>query len=474
MIFRSPSPTKRKQKPLTSKKKFHQQDNQQGYQERRQADRPFKPTKMTILSADSAASPSKESTNRATTVHIVNSFLSPITPTKRSATPVHTEAENEDSSLEGGRCSPQDTASGEEEILEEERAEEEHGLFSAIKGFTRMVSGLSRRNKATERTPLLANKTMQQRHSNNISTGSNAAGDPLLDATAGDAEVPKRMHGGWNKLRHKVKSGEYLLRTANVDDGDGRISESVSKDEKRQAAHNRIRGLMEFSLRQCLLAILAYIAVAVLAFSFVFDHWTIIDSAYFAVVTFSTIGFGDLVPDTYEGRIFTCFFALSGVAFLGIALGVVGNNIIEAEHMAVKQAEEMSKHKMVTLFSSTKTPDSSSHSRSEVNVESLDAPQSPRGQQVVQPMEKNPATRILREFALVLLVLLVFASVISEDPGIDATWDIGTGLYFAISEYPLCICGLGAFFADACRNESLLTYCTPFRYISMCNYCWLW
>jgi hypothetical protein len=126
--------------------------------------------------------------------------------------------------------------------------------------------------------------------------------------------------------------------------------------------------------------------------------------------------------------------------------------------MAVKQAEEMSKHKMVTLFSSAKTPDSSSHSRSEEHLKSSDAPQSPRGRQIVQPMERNPATRILREFALVIAVLLVFASVISEDPGIDATWDIGTGLYFAISKYLLCICGLGTNFADACRDRSLLTY----------------
>jgi hypothetical protein len=74
-----------------------------------------------------------------------------------------------------------------------------------------------------------------------------------------------------------------------------------------------------------LLGIFGYIAIAVLlAFSVIFDHWTVIDSAYFAVVTFVTTGFGDLVPDTYAGRVFTCFFALSGVACLGIALGVVG------------------------------------------------------------------------------------------------------------------------------------------------------
>jgi hypothetical protein len=411
---------------------------------------------MTILSAAGEArndpSPSKDSANRTTQAHIVTSLLVPVTPTRSSTTPLHPEAKNEDSSLEGGRCSSQDTASE-----EGERAEKEQGLFCAIQGFARMIPGLSRRNKVTERSPLLANKTMQ-RLSGSISTGSNATGDPLLVATVEDSEVPKRTHGAWSKLSHQVKGGELLLRTAgtswDVDGEDGRIGESTSKHEKRQAAHDEIRGLMEFSLRQCLLAIFAYIAVAVLAFSVVFDHWTIIDSAYFAVVTFSTIGFGDLVPDTYAGRIFTCFFALSGVAFLGIALGVVGNNIIEAEHMAVKQAGEISKHHiLISLFSDTETPDSSSHPSSE---ESPGGPQSPPERQVVQPTDRNPAMQIFREFALVIVVLLVFASAISNDPGIGANWDIGTGMYFAISKYLLFLYGPGV--CGRCLPQRIFTY----------------
>jgi hypothetical protein len=407
-------------------------------------------------------SPSKESTNRTTRAHIVNTLRAPSTPARSSTTPLHPEAKNEDSSLDGGRCSPQGSTSE-----EGERSESEQGLFSVIKGFTRMVPGLSQRNKATERTPLLANKTMQ-RQFGIISTGSNATGDPLLVATAGDAEVPNRMHGAWSKLSHQVKAGELLLSTAgtswNVDGEDGRNGEYVSNHDKRQAAHDEIRSLMEFSLWQCLLAIFAYIAIAVLAFSVVFDHWTIIDSAYFAVVTFSTIGFGDLVPDTYAGRIFTCFFALSGVAFLGIALGVVGNNIIEAQHMAVKQAGQISKHHMVTLFSDAETPDGSNHPSGE---ESPGVPQSPPGRPVGSP------THILREFALVVVVLLVFASAILNDPGIDANWDIGTGLYFAISKYILCFCGLGV--CGGCLPQRIIAYLLLLFVInSMRNYRWLW
>jgi hypothetical protein len=46
----------------------------------------------------------------------------------------------------------------------------------------------------------------------------------------------------------------------------------------------------DFTLLDCLLALFAYLAISVIAFSFVFEKWTVVDSMYFAVVTFTTIG----------------------------------------------------------------------------------------------------------------------------------------------------------------------------------------
>ena len=43
------------------------------------------------------------------------------------------------------------------------------------------------------------------------------------------------------------------------------------------------------------------------------EEWRYIDSAYFAVATVTTIGYGDLVPQTDLGKIFTIFFSFFGI-----------------------------------------------------------------------------------------------------------------------------------------------------------------
>jgi len=43
------------------------------------------------------------------------------------------------------------------------------------------------------------------------------------------------------------------------------------------------------------------------------EGWRYIDSAYFTVATVTTIGYGDLVPQTDVGKIFTMFFSFFGI-----------------------------------------------------------------------------------------------------------------------------------------------------------------
>ncbi len=63
------------------------------------------------------------------------------------------------------------------------------------------------------------------------------------------------------------------------------------------------------------------IAAVVLSVGIVFYHhveqlkW--LDSLYFSVITLTTVGYGDIVPTTDAGKLFTVFYVLFGVGIIG-------------------------------------------------------------------------------------------------------------------------------------------------------------
>ena len=45
------------------------------------------------------------------------------------------------------------------------------------------------------------------------------------------------------------------------------------------------------------------------------EKWTILQAIFFASTVCTTIGYGNIVPETFEGRLFCIFFALIGIPF---------------------------------------------------------------------------------------------------------------------------------------------------------------
>jgi potassium channel subfamily K len=104
-------------------------------------------------------------------------------------------------------------------------------------------------------------------------------------------------------------------------------------------------------LQLCLFYTVIYMGISVIAFSFVFERWTIIDSLYFAVSTFTTCGYGNLTPTTTAGQIFTIFFAIYGVIILGVFIGIVGHSISQAQTRALKKLKKERQEEILeTLF----------------------------------------------------------------------------------------------------------------------------
>ena len=65
--------------------------------------------------------------------------------------------------------------------------------------------------------------------------------------------------------------------------------------------------------------------------------WTVLNGCYFIMVAISTVGYGDITPDTDEGKIFTIFFAVAGVGFIGNALGIILQWFLDQKEAAAKR-----------------------------------------------------------------------------------------------------------------------------------------
>ena len=78
----------------------------------------------------------------------------------------------------------------------------------------------------------------------------------------------------------------------------------------------------------------------------VVEGWSILDSFYFVIVTVTTIGYGDVVPMTSVGKVFTMFFSFFGVAMAFYFLTLAGSTLFK-KHVAkgVRAIKEQVKRK---------------------------------------------------------------------------------------------------------------------------------
>lgn len=246
----------------------------------------------------------------------------------------------------------------------------------------------------------------------------------------------KRAMENWARLQKHVRGGEFLLLMGGGAGGHSSSLHLLPQHKDQKKARAAFLKDLNFSLTQCLVALGLHILVAIIAFSFIFEGWTVIDSIYFAVTTFFTIGFGDLYPQSSQiAKMFTCFYALAGVTCLGIAIGVVGSNMVETEERAIQDASQAAKNRAMALFS-TEAPQfevkggnvsirDASAKRRWFGINCLPAPfQCMRTPSQCNKWLHGPgrgAYRFLASSVIVVAVLFAFGVVVAQDPAIDSS-----------------------------------------------------
>jgi len=99
-------------------------------------------------------------------------------------------------------------------------------------------------------------------------------------------------------------------------------------------------------IRTALLAVVLAIALGTLVFHQI-EGWSILDSLYMSAQTVTTVGYGDVTPHTFYGRLFAVIFMLAGVGVVLFALTTTVQTIVQTELIAAfgqrRRSRKMSK-----------------------------------------------------------------------------------------------------------------------------------
>ncbi len=113
-------------------------------------------------------------------------------------------------------------------------------------------------------------------------------------------------------------------------------------DESRQKSLTEVQQEYDSVIRNFRIA--GSVALIVLIGGSVFYHlveklqW--IDSFYFSTITLTTIGYGDIVPHTAAGKLFTMFYAIVGIGIIGTFANLLLKRTIVKRQLAQSKKRE--------------------------------------------------------------------------------------------------------------------------------------
>jgi voltage-gated potassium channel len=88
----------------------------------------------------------------------------------------------------------------------------------------------------------------------------------------------------------------------------------------------------QFFRRLLFIAALLTVAICIGTVGYVFvEHWSVFDSFYMTLVTLTTVGYGEVHPLSFEGRVFTSFLMLIGVTTVFVSIAVLGETLLRME-----------------------------------------------------------------------------------------------------------------------------------------------
>ncbi|XP_057961006.1 two-pore potassium channel 1-like isoform X1 [Malania oleifera] len=98
------------------------------------------------------------------------------------------------------------------------------------------------------------------------------------------------------------------------------------------------------SFKEVFMVLAAYLGVGALCFFLIRDQIKgtktngVLDALYFCIVTMTTVGYGDLVPNSTLSKLFACIFVFTGMALVGLILSKAADYLVEKQEILLVKA----------------------------------------------------------------------------------------------------------------------------------------
>jgi potassium channel subfamily K len=121
----------------------------------------------------------------------------------------------------------------------------------------------------------------------------------------------------------------------------------VTKDNESIPLSESIFGNLHPSFKNVLITLTVYLGVGTLIFYLVRNQIKgmktdrFLDALYFTIVTMTTVGYGDLVPNSDLTKLLACAFVFSGMALMGLILSKAADYLVEKQEVLLIKAMHM-------------------------------------------------------------------------------------------------------------------------------------
>lgn len=110
-------------------------------------------------------------------------------------------------------------------------------------------------------------------------------------------------------------------------------------DNLRMLASGLRVAVADPSVKMLMGLVTALIVLATVFYRMV-EQWAWIDALYFAVVTIATVGYGDLVPRTVLGKLFTIVYILTGIGLFVAFAAALTQRVVDAAKVEKDNKEQ--------------------------------------------------------------------------------------------------------------------------------------